>query len=166
MRYIRPFDTYFLNEKEEVLYHGNKAGKTFSEFNFETFPYFYLTKSQMYANTYGRGVSQEFHVDTGNFLDLTGLGVQKKRGKDWQTYFFKKYKFSLPPEFIPHGIYAEWPFWELVRNDSRGYFKRRLKGRGYAGFIMIEESGYREDYATHEVYVALDNSCLLTSTPA
>lgn len=160
--HISRFSSFTLNENDKShckLYHGLKGHNEFKEFNFETFPYFYLTPNEGYAGTYGD--VQSFDVDTTGFLDLTKFGIKPMDFKTTQVEFYKQTKLYFPPD-LANNKSAKYAFWERLRMDTNGILKKRLMAVGIHGIIMKEEANRTIGGGSREytVYVLFDNTVL------
>jgi hypothetical protein len=146
-----------LNSKIITLYHGQKGyrGEKFKEFDFNIFPYFYLTPEYDYCFNYAvdKDAIHTFKVDTTNFVDLSDL----KDNFDYKTFvrlFREKTGVYYPSELKFYSSYL----WELIRFDSKGYIAKRLLSKGINGFKMTEWYGFKRNRENeHEVYVLLNN---------
>ena len=145
------------NSKIITLYHGQKGyrGKKFDEFDFNIFPYFYLTPERSYCFNYA--ISDEaihtFKVDTSNFVDLRSIN-------DSYNYLsFAKLFYKITGVYFPCELKKLFPayLWELIRSDMKGLIKKRLLFKGINGFRMTEWYGELSDDTYHDVYVLLNN---------
>jgi len=148
-----------LNSKIITLYHGQKGyrGEKFKEFDFNIFPYFYLTPEYDYCFNYAvdKDAIHTFKVDTSNFVDLTDLD-KCKNYTIFLKLFFDKTGVCFPAELRKNGPID---FWEIIRRDSKGYIKKRLLSKGINGFKMLEWYGNMKD--KHVVYCLLNNDSIV-----
>ena len=159
------FDDFILEVLDDnkiiTLYHGSKSGVEFDDFNFKTFPYFYLTPEPYYALSYAKIPENvlKFKVDTTNFIDLSSL-TNFSEYKSFVKLFYQKTGAYYPPE---HSSYPQqlinsnrhFDLWELIRFDSNGYISKRLLNKGINGFKMTEWYVTKDNQ--HIVYVLLNN---------
>lgn len=136
----------------------------FREFDYNRFPYFYLTPEYNYALTcyankkHGVESVLTFKIDTNNFIDFTQFEKQYSYYLELTKLLYQKIGFGLPPELRQH-----FPcyFWEMIRRDTKGYFKKRLLSKGINGFKMIETWYSNDDDSDHVVYCLLNNDSIV-----
>jgi hypothetical protein len=142
-----------------TLYHGQKGyrGEKFDKFDFNIFPYFYLSPDFDYCFNYAvdRDSIHTFKVDTSNFVDLTSLH-NIRTFKEFLKEFLKITGTYFPAELQKEGTST---FWEIIRRDTKGYISKRLLSKGINGFKMIESYDHALDL--HTVYVLLNNDPIL-----
>jgi hypothetical protein len=141
------------------LYHGSKSGNLFDEFDFLVFPYFYLTPNYQYALYYSKGIKENvmvFEVEDGsNIIDLTGLGVKVYNFQGFQKVFYKRSGLYFPVEL---GRFFPCSLWEVIRLDSDGLVRKRLRVAGKDGIKMMEVNS---EFSDGEIsYVIVNNRCI------
>jgi hypothetical protein len=142
-----------------TLYHGEKGyrGKKFDKFNFNLFPYFYLSPDFDYCFNYAvdRSAIHTFKIDTSDFIDLTSLH-KKRTIKEFLKEFLKITGVNFPSELLKNSTAT---FWEIIRGDRKGYIAKILLSNGIDGFKMIES--YNDESDLHIVYVLLNNDSIV-----